>query len=413
MKKIIINLAKKNQILRTILRKIKNIKGNIKYKKYCRKNQVQENLIVFESFLGKQYTCSPKAIYLAMIKDEKFNNFEYVWAFKNTEKYENVKELKKAIIVEYGSDNYYEYYSKAKYIVTNSRIPDEIKIRDNQKYIQTWHGTPLKRLGYDLEIEKGNAMNSLKDVQDKYKKEAERITYMISPSKFTTKKLESAFNLKENNSKAEILEVGYPRNDFLYTYTDEDIDKIKEKLDIQNIDKKIILYAPTWRDNEHKSGVGYTYTLKIDFDELQKQLSDEYIILFRAHYFIANSFDFKKYSGFIYNVSDVDDINELYVISDMLITDYSSVFFDYANLKRPIIFYMYDLENYKDNIRGFYIDINELPGNILQTEEELIAEIKNMTKNFKYDERYRKFNETYTYLDDGKSAKRVIDIVVS
>ena len=93
-----------------------------------------------------------------------------------------------------------------------------------------------------------------------------------------------------------------------------------------------------------QAGIGYTYKTEVDFDKLKANLGDEYIILFRAHYLVANSFDFDKYKGFVYDVSKVNDINHLYVISDLLVTDYSSVFFDYANLKRPEIFYMYDLE---------------------------------------------------------------------
>ena len=173
-------------------------------------------------------------------------------------------------------------------------------------------------------------------------------------------------------------------------------------------DKKIILYAPTWRDDQHQAGVGYTYKTEVDFDMLKKNLEDEYVILFRAHYLVASTFDFEKYSGFIYNVSDVDDINELYISADMLITDYSSVFFDYANLKRKIIFYMYDFEKYKDELRGFYIDIDELPGKITKTEEELIQAIKD-TDEEKYREKYKKFNQKFNCLDDGQAAKRVVE----
>ena len=174
----------------------------------------------------------------------------------------------------------------------------------------------------------------------------------------------------------------------------------------------IILYAPTWRDNQHEAGVGYTYKTEVDFDKLQKELGQDYIILFRAHYFVSNQFNFERYKGFIYNVSDLDDINELYVIADLLITDYSSVFFDYANLKRPIVYYMYDFEAYKNEMRGFYIDLKELPGNIVRTEEELIKDIKEVTNNFKYDKKYKKFNEKYNYLDDGNASKRVIERIV-
>ena len=145
---------------------------------------------------------------------------------------------------------------------------------------------------------------------------------------------------------------------------------------------------------------------EVDFEKLREELEDDFIILFRAHYFVANKFDFEKYAGFIYDVSDYDEINDLYVVSDMLITDYSSVFFDYAILRRPIIFFMYDLEAYRDDVRGFYISLDELPGPIIQDEDELAEAIRNAAGG-ELDSRYAAFNETYNYLDDGHACERV------
>ena len=413
MKKIIINIIKKNQFLRSLLRKMVYLKKRIIYKRCCKKNAIDEKMVIFESFMGRTYSDNPRAIYEEMLNDPKYKDFTFIWAFKHPEEKENIEQLSKATLTKYNSLEYYKYYSRAKYFVSNSRIPEAIKPREGQVYIQTWHGTPLKRLGYDLTTEGGNALNSLKDMQNKYKADAERYSYLLAPSKFCTEKFTSCFNLKENNPKCEIIEEGYPRNDFLSNYTQEDIKRIKDLLNINNIgNKKIILYAPTWRDNQHISGVGYTYKVDVDFDLLQKELGNDYIILFRAHYFVANSFDFEKYKGFIYDVSNYESINDLYVISDMLITDYSSVFFDYAILKRPIIFYMYDLKAYQEDIRGFYIDLKELPGNIVENEKDLIEEINNLKNNFKYDERYQKFHDKFNSLEDGKATKRVLEKIM-
>ena len=413
MKKIIINIIKKNQFLRSLLRKMVYLKKRIIYKRCCKKNEIEEKMIIFESFMGRTYSDNPRAIYEEMLNNPKYKDFEFIWAFKKPEEKENIEQLSRATLTKYNSLEYYKYYSKAKYFVSNSRIPEAIKPREGQVYIQTWHGTPLKRLGYDLTTEGGNALNSLKDMQKKYKVDAERYSYLLAPSKFCTEKFTSCFNLKENNPNCEIIEEGYPRNDFLSNYTQEDISKIKNSLNINDIgNKKIILYAPTWRDNQHTSGVGYTYKTEVDFDLLQKELGNDYIILFRAHYFVANSFDFEKYKGFIYDVSHYESINDLYVISDMLITDYSSVFFDYAILKRPIIFYMYDLKAYQEDIRGFYIDLKELPGNIVENESDLVKEINNLKNNFSYDERYQKFHDKFNSLEDGKATKRVLEKIM-
>lgn len=410
-KVILINLSKKYDLFRKLLRTLMFIKQRLCYLIYYFK-KIEDKQIVFESFMGRKYVDSPKAIYEFMLNNKAYKDYKFIWFFKKPENYQNIAKNKRTIVLKYGSKDYYKYYASSKYWVTNSRIPDGIFRKKGQKYIQCWHGTPLKRLGFDIEVKGKNAMNTIKDLRRKYQLDAKKYSYMISPSKFCSEKFISAFNLKKLGKENIIVEVGYPRNDFLINYKKLDVNNIKNKLKLPK-DKKIILYAPTWRDNQHDSSIGYTYKTEIDFDLLQKKIGKEYVILFRAHYFIANAFDFEKYKDFIYNVSEYDDINDLYIISDMLITDYSSVFFDYANLKRPMIFYMYDFEDYKNNMRDFYIDINELPGPIVKTQKELEKELTNIDKNFpKYKKKYEKFNKKYNYLDDGKATKRALEKII-
>ncbi len=404
-KAVLTNIAKKNLIFRKIFRGTLYVYKYVRYKFRGIGKKIDEKMVFFSSFNGKYYTDSPKAIYLYMKNNPEFKNYKFIWAFSKPEEHKNLED-ENTIIVKQGSKKYEQYLLTAKYWVTNHRVYDHIYPSKKQVYVQCWHGTPLKRLGCDLKST-DNALNTLKEMKNKYLLEAKKLNYMVSPSKFTSEKLTSAFDLKKVHKENNVIEQGYPRNDFLYNYTEDDVIKIKEKFGIDKINKKVILYAPTWRDNQHQAGVGYTYKTEVDFDKLQKELQDEYIILFRAHYFVSNSFDFEKYKGFIYNVSDIDDVNETYIVSDILITDYSSVFFDYANLKRPMLFYMYDFEQYKDEMRGFYIDLEELPGEITKTEDELIKAIKN-TKNFEYNEKYKKFNEKFNYLDDGQAAKRTV-----
>lgn len=409
LKSLLLGFAKKHHWFMSLLRFIKNIKGKMIYIYYFLMNKTDNKLIVFESFMGRKYADSPKAIYQYMLDNDKYKDYTFIWFFKNPEVYKYLESNNNTKVLRYRSNLYFKYYSKSKYWITNSRIPDTIIKRKDQIYIQCWHGTPLKKLGYDLEVQGGNAMNSISDIRKKYSVDAKKYNYMISPSKFCTEKFISAFNLKKYNKENIIIEKGYPRNDFLINYTKKDLSNIKKNLNLPN-NKKIVLYAPTWRDNQHENNVGYTYKTEVNFDYLKGKLSGEYIILFRAHYFVANSFDFDKYKNFIYDVSDYDDINELYIISDLLITDYSSVFFDYSILKRPIIFYMYDLEEYKTKLRDFYIDLKELPGKIVENEKDLIKEMEN-SKEFKYDKTYEEFNKKYTYLDDGKASKRVVEEV--
>lgn len=356
--------------------------------------KTNEKIIFFEAFMGRQMSCSPKALYREMLSNEQYSDFIKVWAFKNPKDYEELIEDEKTILVKYRSSEYYKYCAKAKYWINNFRMPEEIIPKKNQVYVQCWHGTPLKRLGYDIK-EYNMAQNSTESQRKTYSEDAKRYTYVLSPSDFYTEKFTSAFHLKALGKEHVFIQKGYPRNDFLYTLTDEGIAELKISLKIPE-GKKVILYAPTWRDNQHEPGVGYTYNLGINFDKLYHELSEEYVILFRAHYLVSNGFDFDKYHGFVMDVCQYDDINHLYAVSDLLITDYSSVFFDYANLKRPMLFYMYDKVEYKDTIRGFYIDLEELPGPIIEKEEELIPWIKQVTTEpFVYSEKYQIFNQTY------------------
>lgn len=412
LKKYIESLAKKNLLFRNLIRKFIYIYKYLIYGITKMRTKIDDKTIIFVAYGGKAYACSPKAIYQYMIKQDKYEDYKFIWAFKDCERYKYLENNNNTTVVKYNSKQYNKYLAQAKYWVFNFKIPEYIYPKKRQVFLQCWHGTPLKRLGYDL-VHFDNALNTVKEMKKRYKIEAKKISYFLSPSKAATERFVSAWNLKEFGKEEIIIEKGYPRNDFLYNYTEEDVKAVKEKLKIQDCEKKIILYAPTYRGNQHEVGVGYVYKEEVNFEKLQKELQEEFIILFRPHYFIGNRFDFEKYKGFVYNVAEVDDINELYIISDMLITDYSSVFFDYGNLKRPIIFYMYDMEQYSEESNGFYIDVEEeLPGKIVRTEEELIKEIKRERKELKYEERYKKFNKKYNYLDDGRASERVVEVFV-
>ncbi len=411
-KKYLIDIIRKNVFLREFGKKIKTLMQKRNYMKFYKKFDVDDKLCVFEAFNGRKYCDSPKAIYLRMLNDKKYKDFKFVWAFNNPEEFKYLEKNRNTKVVKYLSKEYNEVYASAKYFFTPSRLPDYITPKKSQNYIQFWHGTPLKRLGFDIEVKGENAVHTVKEWTHLYEYDASRYTYMISPSRFVTEKYISAFNLKKLGKDKCILETGYPRNDALFTFNEKYVDKLKKELDIPN-DKKIILYAPTWRDNQYKTGTGYSYNLAIDFDKFKEKFSDEYIVLFRTHYLVAESIDLTKYKGFIYNVSDYSDINDLYILANIIITDYSSVFFDYANLKRPMLFYMYDLDEYKNNMRDFYIDLDELPGPIVEKEEDLYKEIKNIGNYWnKYCDKYEKFNKRFNYLDDKDSSKRVLDIII-
>ncbi|MFD2044503.1 CDP-glycerol glycerophosphotransferase family protein [Ornithinibacillus salinisoli] len=367
------------------------------YRMVILKLPLQENTIVFESFLGKSYSDSPKYIYEYMI-DNKMN-FKYVWIFNEKKKIPG-----NAIQVKRFSLRYYYYLARAKYWVSNSRLPKSINKREETVYLQTWHGTPLKSLVFD--------MKDIHSADPKYKinffQQSRRWNYLSSPNAYSSEIFIRAFKYEK-----ELLEFGYPRNDILYRKNNKnDIEKMKNQMNIPS-DKKVILYAPTWRDDEYMERGKYSFSLKLDLDRMQKEIGNEYIILLRTHYFIANEIDVSQYGGFVYDFSKYDDIAELYLVSDILITDYSSVFFDYANLRRPILFYTYDLEKYRDTLRGFYFDIeNEVPGPLLRTSEDVIESIKDIDQiSENYQLRYEDFYNKFCDWDNGYATEKTVKAV--
>lgn len=405
-KRMLLTYAKKHHWMLALLRKILFVLGRVKYLLFYVCNRTEDNLVIFEAYMGRQYACSPKALYLQMLQDPQYSDYRFVWAFTRPQEYSFLLNNGRTSLVKFESGTYYKAHARAKYWIANSRLNSVIIKKKEQVYIQCWHGTPLKKLGYDIMVSGGNAMNSIEDIRKKYSSDAARYTYMVSPSKYCTEKFTSCFNLPNSGI---ILETGYPRNDALINHKPEDAARIKSELGVPD-NKKVILYAPTWRDNQHQAGVGYTYTLNIDFKSLMQKFGKNYVILFRTHYFVANQIDLTDYNGFVINVSDYDDINDLYIVSDYLITDYSSVFFDYAVLNRPILFYMYDYKEYRNYLRDFYIEFSELPGPILETQaalEDALSDLDGYNK--KYAEKYKVFHDKYNYLEDGRSSERVLE----
>lgn len=367
---------------------------------------VNSKVIVFESFFGKQYGCNPKAIYEYMVK----NHPEYKMFWSVDERFiENFAGEQLQLIRRF-SLKWIWVMSTSKYWITNCRMPMRIRKSKGTIYVQTWHGTPLKKLVFDLkEVHIPNT--TTQNYKAEFYQESRRWDYLLSPNSYASEIFTSAFCFDQK-----IIEYGYPRNDILYNGNDQTyIAQVKEKLGIP-LAKKVILYAPTWRDDEVHTTGGYKFDLPFDIAELQKKYNGTHVVLLRMHYLIAENFDLSSYDGFVYDFSIGVDINELYLISDLLITDYSSVFFDYANLKRPIIFYMYDIERYRDVLRGFYIEIeNEAPGPIVKTMTELVAFLDLLNQDgayLDYKERYQKFYDKYCYLEKGNSAKQVVRSVL-
>lgn len=396
--------------LRSVSRHVKNIvqnnkmKNRSKYKLFDKEDSVDSNTIVFESFGGKNYSDSPKYIYEYMQKN--YPKLNYIWVFNNPDKNVIIGNAEK---VKKGSKEYYDAYSKAKFWVSNARLPLYLNKKENQIYIQTWHGTPLKRLANDMKVVRMPGTTTANYKKNFYA-ETSRWDYLVSPNRYSTNIFKTAFWMDEERT----WEIGYPRNDVLVNRSDDQeyINQIKKDLNLPE-GKKVIMYAPTWRDDEFVKKGQYLFDLKINLENLQKELGENYVILLRMHYLIANALDLNGYEDFAIDVSNYSDISELYLISDALITDYSSVMFDFGILKRPQYFFAYDIEKYDKGLRGFYMDyMNDLPGEIITDEFKLAEELKNIDEHKeKYKEKIEKFYEKFCSLEKGQSSKFIGDYI--
>lgn len=396
--------------LRSVSRHVKNIvqnnkmKNRSKYQLLDKEESVDSNTIVFESFGGKNYSDSPKYIYEYMQKN--YPKLNYIWVFNNPDKNVIVGNAEK---VKKGSKEYYDAYSKAKFWVTNARLPLYLNKKENQIYIQTWHGTPLKRLANDMKVVRMPGTTTANYKKNFYA-ETSRWDYLVSPNRYSTNIFKTAFWMDEERT----WEIGYPRNDVLVNRSNDQeyINQIKKDLNLPE-DKKVIMYAPTWRDDEFVKKGQYLFDLKINLENLQKELGENYVILLRMHYLIANALDLNGYEDFAIDVSNYSDISELYLISDALITDYSSVMFDFGILKRPQYFFAYDIEKYDKGLRGFYMDyMNDLPGEIITDEFKLAEELKNIDEHKeKYKDKIEKFYEKFCSLEKGQSSKFIGDFI--
>lgn len=359
-------------------------------------------LILFESYSGKQFSCNPRAIYEYLQENKDRYDYKLIWSIDK--RYMSALEGVDVAYIKRFSFKWLWYMATAKYWITNSRLPLWIPKPKKTLYVQTWHGTPLKKLANDMD-EVHMPGTTTEKYKQNFLREASKWDYLISPNAYSTEIFKSAFQFKK-----EIIEAGYPRNDILYSSNKESlIKKVKQELGI-NEDKKVILYAPTWRDNEFKKVGQYKFKLQFDLEELRKEFGDSVVILLRMHYLVSENFNLKNYKGFALDVSSYRDIRDLYLISDLLVTDYSSVFFDYINLKRPIVFFVYDLPIYRDAIRGFYLNFQEeAPGYLVETKEELISKLKSILKNPTLSSNYDTYYNLFCKLDDGEASKRVIN----
>jgi CDP-glycerol glycerophosphotransferase len=354
--------------------------------------------ILFISWKGKQ--CGDNPLGIAEELRRRGDKREQLWAVTDW----SVPVPDGGTAVLRGTQEYYEALARSKYLVSNDDMQAPFRKRTGQIYLQTWHGTPLKRIGFDIsnpQFISGTAYF------DHLANDIAQWDLLLSPNPFSTPIMRHAFRYD-----GEIGEYGYPRNDLLRRGdTAELAARVRDRLGLP-AGKRVILYAPTWRDNQvYANGRRYRFDMRLDLERAWRELGPDYVFLIRGHHHMADDVPAGMRDGFAVNVTAYPDITELYLVADVLLTDYSSAMFDYAVTGRPIVFFTYDLAEYRDNLRGFYFDFEaEAPGPLLATSAEVIAALSDIDAvAASYRDSYQQFVARFCPLDDGKASARVCD----
>lgn len=321
---------------------------------------IKKNRIFFMAFSGNQYSCSPKYIF-EYLKEKKIDQYEYIWAFNSPSKFSYLKS-KDTKLVKNKSLIFCYYLLTSQVVIVNTISFSWIPLRSKQCIINTWHGGGCyKKSGPFMERVSPLGKFIIYRTSKKY-------NYFISScSKFSELFLKGAFHYHGN-----ILEIGLPRNDvFWKSNSDELANKVKNNLNI-NKENKVLLYAPTYRD-DNKENIYIPKFSKV-IEALKGRFGGEWTILYRNHYFSKKKEDSQKFPGI--DVSSYPDMQELLIIADVLITDYSSSIWDFSFSGKPCFLYIPDIVAYK-NIRNFFIPIEKWNLPLSINTDELVAAISN------------------------------------
>ena len=366
------------------------------YLKYYYKGKIEDNYILIESKQGADLAGNM----FYTLKEIVENHKEYkVFLPVTPQSKNNIEKMLKTYnfnnvqIVLYKSFDYYKVLATAKYLFNDTTFPKVFTKREGQVYTNTWHGTPLKKMGKDV-VNRRYAVGNVK-------RNLMFSDYLVYPNEEMKDKMVSAYGLK-NLYNGTILNAGYPRNAIFFNRESEK--KLRKKYKLEN--KQVIVYMPTWRGimtaRKQDEQLGEIIDL---MRYMEEHLNDNQILYVKMHVLVQKALkfgDFKHIKGFPTGVETYEMLN----VADTLITDYSSVFFDFANTGKKIVLYTYDEEDYT-RTRGFYYSLQDLPFPKVKTPDELVKEI-NLPKN--YDD--TKFRKEFCTYDNIGAPKALVDFVL-
>jgi CDP-glycerol glycerophosphotransferase len=350
--------------------------------------------VVFNSFRGL-YSDSPRTIFEAL--RERGDDHTYVWLAAPDRTGDFPADVD---TVEFATPAAVAALESADVVVSNDHIGFDWDKRPGTVYLQTWHGTPLKRIHNDVMWAPEGRLAYLDT-------EIARWDALLSPNAVSTPRFQKAFGFT-----GPVHETGYPRNDVLSS-PERDAIRAAVRAELGIADGvTAVLYTPTWRDDQvFAEGGGPQHSFPLDLSEFAADLGADHVLLLRVHQMVSDRLEFPA-GGPVRDVSSYPDIRYLYLAADVLVTDYSSTMFDFAVTGRPIINFTYDLDYFQNELRGFYFDLAEAaPGPLLSTSDEVLAAIAELARQpWVPTDRYTRFQETFCSLEDGHATDRVLDL---
>ena len=354
--------------------------------------------VVYLSFGGRQYSDNPRAIHEELARREL--PLEHLWVVRDGA----CAVPESANVLRKSSREYHEALATARYIVTNDLMPGWFTRAEGQVVLQTLHGHPVRRQGFDIAAQRGKARRLLKGLDE----QVASWSYLLSPGGRSSAFLRGAFGVED-----QLLETGLPRTDLLAAEGREARRAaVRAALELPE-GAKVVLYAPTYRDDAVDRRGRFRLDLRADLGRLRDAAGPDAVVLFRKHPFIS---DTSPQTGErILDVSIHPDGTELLLAADVLVTDYSSLLVDFAPTGLPLLCFGYDLEEYEAAVRGFYVPFEEsVPAPLLRTEDELAAALADPEAACApFAGRREEFVAAFCPLDDGGAAARVADRVFS
>ncbi|ELJ9311363.1 CDP-glycerol glycerophosphotransferase family protein [Staphylococcus pseudintermedius] len=372
------------------------------YAQLYHSTSIKPHQILYQVRDGKSITDSPYAIFLGLNAHETFSNYQHIWVVDHPDTLvfyqEKFKVFQNVSFVIKESNEYLKALTESKFLINNATFPAYFTKKPEQVYINTWHGTPLKHMGFDVKNNLKGSQNTMKNFLAS--------DYMISPNAHTTNIFKHAFKL-DGLYSGEILEIGYPRIDLtINTTANEAREYLAEHLNLKK--NPIILYCPTWRGKNVNDPENSLLNVFEEIKLLNQKLPHQ--VLVKVHPFVySKAKEMPELKPYL--VPDFLDTNQLMPAVDLMITDYSSIFFDFLVTDKPIVFYVPDLDKYQ-NERGVYIDLCALPGPVADNIQDVITLVSNESyKDADVQEKYAKFKHNFVNYENGSVTERLIESV--